>query len=441
MTQLTFAAGASDGRLAPSFQPFKPASDFLKAAGPLRLLQCPGRSGFQTVGYFVLRIADKKFARRGRHMPSLNILRDHTASTTSSRTSNELSRAPLYLYRRCGASKWEELMELPSRTEQQAAEARSYNILQYKIEHKVGIFRKQTDNDFGIDFDIELEMDKKATGRSIKAQVKSGKELKPRLDGVLTVSGIKQSTLVYWCSISQQTNVIAYAVDLKSETIFVTSNLFWQATQLIDGSEKSKTIEFLPAGDEPDRRALHVTLLHFSKPTVPQIIASHQLALRNLKHTLDLLDDAFHYDAGSNLHEPEHFTDLLNVCKVLLWGMDGQLWTDPDDRRNWSEVDYWDRKAMDDGWGELCYFSVQPVLSILVPALINRLCELREAVLAGKYYWAHNNQKYLKSVYASVLPGDVSVDGLRDWSQADHSSEVDNWTVERFIREAAQANA
>lgn len=294
-------------------------------------------------------------------------------------------------------------MELPSRTEQQAAEARSYNILQYKIEHKVGIFRKQTDNDFGIDFDIELEMDKKATGRSIKAQVKSGKELKPRLDGVLTVSGIKQSTLVYWCSISQQTNVIAYAVDLKSETIFVTSNLFWQATQLIDGSEKSKTIEFLPAGDEPDRRALHVTLLHFSKPTVPQIIASHQLALRNLKHTLDLLDDAFHYDAGSNLHEPEHFTDLLNVCKVLLWGMDGQLWTDPDDRRNWSEVDYWDRKAMDDGWGELCYFSVQPVLSILVPALINRLCELREAVLAGKYYWAHNNQKYLKSVYASVL--------------------------------------
>lgn len=235
--------------------------------------------------------------------------------------------------------------------------------------------------------------------------------------------------------------MIAYAVDLKSETIFVTSNLFWQATQLIDGSEKSKTIEFLPAGDEPDRRALHVTLLHFSKPTVPQIIASHQLALRNLKHTLDLLDDAFHYDAGSNLHEPEHFTDLLNVCKVLLWGMDGQLWTDPDDRRNWSEVDYWDRKAMDDGWGELCYFSVQPVLSILVPALINRLCELREAVLAGKYYWAHNNQKYLKSVYASVLPGDVSVDGLRDWSQADHSSEVDNWTVERFIREAAQANA
>lgn len=327
-------------------------------------------------------------------------------------------------------------MGLPTRTEQQAAEARSYNILQYKIEQKVGIFRRQTENDFGIDFEIELESRKQVTGRSIKAQVKSSKGLKPRRDGVVTVGGVKQSTLLYWCSVSQQTNVIAYAVDLESETISVTGNLFWQATQLIDGGEKTKSIEFLPAGDQPDERAVLITLLHFAKPTVPVLVAAHRTALRNLAQALELLADAHHYDAGSTLHEPQHFNDLLEVCKIILWGQEDELWPDKRDRAGWDDPAYWDAKAMDEGWGELCYFSIQPVLGTLIPALIKRLRDLRKAVLAGKFYWAHNDPRYLKSVYATALPDDLSIEGLREAARCYERHQLDSWDADRFVDEA-----
>lgn len=74
-------------------------------------------------------------------------------------------------------------MDLPKTTEQQEAERRSYAILRYKLENRIGIFRNQTDSDYGIDFEIELKHEGRVTGRSIKAQVKSSKELKPRKDG------------------------------------------------------------------------------------------------------------------------------------------------------------------------------------------------------------------------------------------------------------------
>jgi hypothetical protein len=84
-------------------------------------------------------------------------------------------------------------MDLPERTKQRKAESASYAILLYKL-RDIGIFRNLTENDYGIDFEIELVLDESVTGRYFKAQVKSAEEVHVRKsDDVPTVSGIKQS--------------------------------------------------------------------------------------------------------------------------------------------------------------------------------------------------------------------------------------------------------
>jgi hypothetical protein len=98
-----------------------------------------------------------------------------------------------------------------------------------------------------IDFEIELVVNGRVTGRYLKAQVKSSDSLYVRKkDGVPTVGGIKQSTLRYWTEISRHTNVILFAVDLTTEQIYVSRPLFWQCAALLDGSDTSKTIECIP---------------------------------------------------------------------------------------------------------------------------------------------------------------------------------------------------
>ncbi len=307
-------------------------------------------------------------------------------------------------------------MDLPKTTEQQESERRSYAILRYKLEDRIGIFRNQTDSDYGIDFEIELKNGDRVTGRSIKAQVKSSKELKPRKDGKVTVGGIKQATLAYWCSISQQTNVIAYAVDLASEVIYVAPNVFWQASRLLDGDTSSKSLVFVQNDTHHDEVALGLTTLALLQPTISALTSAHRAALRGLKDYLELYEGAYHYDAGSPLHDPDHFVELLEVCGTLLWSRVNDLWSDEQDRRYWTRPEYWDQKAMDDGWGELCYHSIQPIVSKLMIALIEELRRLRELVLAGKYYWAHSDRAYLKRVYETALPADTTREVLQDWS-------------------------
>ena len=55
-------------------------------------------------------------------------------------------------------------MKLPTRTQQQTAEARSLSILKYKLD-KLGIFRDQRENDFGIDVDFEWAPGNQVSGR------------------------------------------------------------------------------------------------------------------------------------------------------------------------------------------------------------------------------------------------------------------------------------
>lgn len=97
-------------------------------------------------------------------------------------------------------------MDLPKRIAQRKAESTSYAILLYKLRH-LGIFRNVTDNDYGVDFEIELVKEESVTGNYFKAQVKAADKVKVRKkDLVPTVGGIKQSTLNYWCELSFKTH-------------------------------------------------------------------------------------------------------------------------------------------------------------------------------------------------------------------------------------------
>jgi len=202
-------------------------------------------------------------------------------------------------------------MNLPKRIIQRKHEAESYAILVYKL-RKLGIFRNLTENDYGVDFEIELVRGDKLTGRYIKIQVKSTKGMRIRKkDKVPTVSGIKQSTLMYWAELSFSTNVLVYAVDLSNDNIYLTKPIFWQAVQLIDKSDRSKTIEFLPVSEYHSEIAEALTSVYAVAPTIRDHIHYHTDALRHFKEYLELYLGVFHFDAHMPIHEPEIFRHFL----------------------------------------------------------------------------------------------------------------------------------
>lgn len=120
-------------------------------------------------------------------------------------------------------------MDFPTRIKQHKNESDSFAIILYKL-REIGIFRNVTESDYGIDFEIEVVNVDKVQGHCIKVQVKSSENLTIRQkDGVATVGGIEQSSLNYWAEISYNTPVVAIAVDVVNENIYVSDPLFWQA--------------------------------------------------------------------------------------------------------------------------------------------------------------------------------------------------------------------
>lgn len=327
-------------------------------------------------------------------------------------------------------------VDLPKRTKQQRSEAHSYAVLLYKL-RDLGVFRNLTENDYGIDFELELVAKDQITARVVKIQVKSAETLKLRADKTPSVGGIKQTTLNYWCELSYRTNVIAYAVDLATETIYVSRNLFWQATKAIDGGGSSKSIEFIAAGKDGDMTAKVATILWALAPNAADHVYAHTLALRHLKDFLELLSDAYHYDAGTQV-EATHFQGLLESSRILLWGDGENLWSDKNDKKNWTSYDYWRQKSEADNWDGLSCHSAQPILSTLVPALIRALRKYRNHVIAAKYYWAHRNPQFLALVYQTNIPGDDDKDALIDLVQKGENDRLMNDDSAYFVHHARE---
>ncbi|MHA6911263.1 DUF4365 domain-containing protein [Ralstonia pseudosolanacearum] len=307
-------------------------------------------------------------------------------------------------------------MKLPERIRQHKAESDSYAILQYKL-RGLGIFRNVTESDYGIDFEVEIVSGNQVTGRYFKAQVKSSEKLRVRKsDKVPVVGGIKESTLYYWTELSFKTHVLLYAVNLKNEKIYVSAPIFWQATQLINGDDKKKSVAFKK--EDPvlgDKTALLLSGVIALSPLLPDILYSHRLALRHLKQILSLYVDVFHYDGGGELHDPDAFKALLEVCKILLFGKD---WSDTplneEEKKYLLTYEYWLRKSGQYA-DEVNNHAAQTPVKTLVPYLMQALAKLRERVFAGKYYWSNKDRSYLRLVYETVIPKDCSHEALSEW--------------------------
>ncbi|MCW3481042.1 DUF4365 domain-containing protein [Neisseriaceae bacterium JH1-16] len=313
-------------------------------------------------------------------------------------------------------------MQLPTRIRQHKAESDSYAILLYKLRN-IGIFRNVTESDYGIDFEVEIVHGTNVTGTYFKAQVKSSENLKVRKkDGVPVVGGIKESTLYYWTELSYKSHVIAFAVDLKSEEIYVSRPLFWQATTLINGDKKSKSIEFLPpVGASEDQKVRDImpgvlALAFALSPSIPDIIYSHKLALRYFGQFLSLYVDVFHYDVHCEIHDIDAFKTLLDACRVLLAeASEDDFDLGNHDKRFRYSFDYWVKNSGEWATDEVTNFSAQTPVRVLIPLLVRKLKKLRTIVFSGKYYWAYKDPTYLRLVYETKLPSDSTEETLRDW--------------------------
>lgn len=294
-------------------------------------------------------------------------------------------------------------MILPKRIKQHKAESDSYAILLYKL-RDIGIFRNLTDNDYGIDFEIEVVNGEAITGKFLKAQVKSSENLRVRRsDKVPVVGGIKESTLYYWTELSYKTNVIAYAVDIKTEKIYITKPIFWQATRLIDGSGKSKSIEFIPVEEGHADVAKGLTYAWAIAPNISDIIHYHQLLLKNIEEYINLYVDVFHYDYHVSVHEPGIFRSFLEMCKIISWNMEIDKSTLSEDEQRYLFIyEYWAKQG-GIGYDEIPNYICQKPLKVLMPVVLKCLYHYKKMVLEGKYYWRHRNTYYLRLVYETEI--------------------------------------
>lgn len=326
-------------------------------------------------------------------------------------------------------------MDFPKRIKQHKAESDSYAILLYKL-RDLGIFRNLTDNDYGIDFEIELVENEKVTGKYLKAQVKSSENLTIRKsDSVPTVGGIKQSTLNYWAELSHKTHVIAYVVDLKTENIYISKPLFWQSIKLIDGSAKSKTIEFVPH-DEKHHAIIPslFTKLYAHSPSLMDEIYSHKMALKNLKQFFDLYADVFHYDFHMRVNEMDVFETFLEVCRILLWSLNHEHKDlTEEEKKNIYSFSYWKSVTENAGGEDVANYVAQKPLKALMPHLLEILRNYERRVFDSKYYWKHKSPTYLKLVYDFPVPQASDHENISDLGYDQYEKSRNDGGFEYFL--------
>lgn len=308
-------------------------------------------------------------------------------------------------------------MDFPKRIKQHKAESDSYAILLYKL-RDLGIFRNLTDNDYGVDFEIELLEGETVAGKYVKAQVKSSENLTIRkTDSVPTVGGIKQSTLNYWAELSYKTHVIAYVVDLETENIYISKPLFWQAIRLMDGSEKTKTIEFVPH-DEQHHSIIPslFTKIYAHSPSLMDEIYCHKMALKNLKQFFDLYADVFHYDYHMPVDDLDILESFLEVSRVLLWPsrLDHVDLTEEEKKYIYS-FSYWKNVTEEAGGEDVANYVAQKPLKALMPYLLEVLRKYESRVFSSKRYWKYKSPTYLKLVYDFPIPKVSDHDEIRNF--------------------------
>jgi hypothetical protein len=307
-------------------------------------------------------------------------------------------------------------MDFPKRIKQHKAQSDSFAILLYRLRN-VGIFRNATENDYGIDFEIEMVKDDMVIGRYLKAQVKSSEEVKVRADGIPTIGGIKQTTLLYWAELSYSTHVVVFAIDIATEAIYCTGSIFWQATALLDETDRTKTIQILkPVFDTSggkkttgvQKGQLKINIGDYLNsivygPSITEIINAHRIALHSLAAIFQLYHETWHRDPLIEVDKVSTMKVLLNVAKILMGPLKNNGELTAEQALNVYSFDYWE-KVTGFGTDFIQNIEARRPLKTILPLFLDSIEALNKRILKGEHYWKYKDNEYLKLVSSIKLP-------------------------------------
>lgn len=289
-------------------------------------------------------------------------------------------------------------MDFPKQIKQHKNESDSFAIILYKLKD-LGIFRNMTQQDYGIDFELEIVENGRVCGHCVKIQVKSSENLRMDDSGRPIISGIKQSTLRYWAEISYSVPVIALCVDLNSEAIYSTGALFWQSVSLLDATDSSKSIRFNKIRRFEDltseirRIANGYSLRDF--------LYAHKWLLRNLHNIFEMYMNSRWLDQGCQNVDLNLFRSYLEHARVILMQdiCTKSMLKDVDESLLYYDYYYKNRKYEEPCNVEICC----GLREIFLPVL-NALESYRQRVLDTGYYWCYHDDDYLKLVLETRIP-------------------------------------
>ena len=295
-------------------------------------------------------------------------------------------------------------MNFPKQIQQHKNESDSFAIILYKL-RELGIFRNVTSQDYGIDFEIELVENGRVCGHCVKVQVKSSEKLTiSKRDGHAKVGGIKQSTLYYWAELSYNVPVVAIAVDVKKENIYISNPIFWQAISLIDATEKetrpkSKSIDF---GELQD---INMSIKRLKKIAcgsgLREELYAHKWLLRNLVKVLGLYEQASCCHNGYEMEEDELFRSFLECSKILF---EIKSYPGDEDVKKLEKIFDYETIRRSTNFSEIGYDDVKRVMSCILPLIMAQLGVYKDRVLKSAYYWIYKDPHYLKSVITTDIP-------------------------------------
>lgn len=335
-------------------------------------------------------------------------------------------------------------MNLPQRISQHKSESDSFAILLYKLKN-LGIFRNFTQNDYGIDLEVELLENENVIGKYFKVQVKSSLDLISRKDGILATNGIKQTTLNYWAELSFHSPIIAFAVDVNKEDIYITKPLFWQALSLFDNSGKSKTIEYYSKDKTPkDTKQLIELITKFAtQPSIHEQIFAHKLFLERFKQILESYEDCVYSDLGSDITVGSGaFKTFINTTKTLLHE---EVFNPHNELEKLAEIyksneifhqlRNFDENDIKHIFNFQYYLDISDhckpdvnskdalmAFNLLFPKIGNKLYELRKIILNSEAFWQRRDPEYLDLVTKTLLPNNFTFTELETYYKSLNSN-------------------
>lgn len=340
-------------------------------------------------------------------------------------------------------------MDFPKRIQQHKSQSDSFAILLYRLKD-LGIFRNATENDYGIDFEIEMVNGDQLTGNYLKAQVKSALNINIRQDGIPTVGKIKQSTLAYWAELSFRSHVIVFAVDLTTEEIYFTNLIFWQATCHLDKTSSTKTIEFnrplniyntigqteinkSPKEVEEFKNYFNGVLVQTiaNQPLLADTINAHKTLIRNIRDVFELYTDTWHYDAWTEVQRLDIFKTVLECGQILIGSEvpDEINGLTKQERSHLFSFAYW---ADITGWthDDVSNAVAMKPLEVIYPLLLNKIQEISDLILKGAYYWLSKDVVYLKMAFTTSIPkGRAHKDLVAVNYEYDDFENNNNWSL------------